>query len=148
MAMKRVALSFVVAGFICGGMSAQADEPRFDFRTINFPGDTFTQLLGINDERTIAGYHGAVINRGFVLTLPDTFTDENFPGSDQTQVIRINERGDTDGFYRTPAATHAFLRIDGVYSTVDFPGTTFNQLLALTNRPHPPAHFPPPALSA
>jgi hypothetical protein len=34
--------------------------------------DTFTQLLGINSSNTIAGYHGASINKGFVFT----------PGSD------------------------------------------------------------------
>jgi hypothetical protein len=139
--MKRFALSFVVAVLICSAMSAQADETKYEFRTINFPTDNFTQLLGINDHDKIAGYHGAVTNKGFVLTLPDTFTPENFPGSDQTQVIGINNKGDTDGFYITAGVTHGFLDIGGFFSTVDFPGTTFNQLLGLNNRHQAAGYF-------
>src|SRR5260370_18614934 len=122
-------------------MSAQAQERRFDVRAVNSWGDAWAELLGTNEDGWSAGSHGAVINRGFVLTLPDTFTDENFPGSDQTQVIGINERGDTDGFYITAGVTHGFLRIDGVYSTVDFPGTPFNQLLGLNNRHQAAGYF-------
>ena len=103
--MKRVALTVALAVLMCGIVSVRADETqketKFEFQTINFPGDTFTQLLGINEVDTITGYHGANINKGFVLTLPNNFTDENFPGSAQTQVIGFNETGDTDGFYVT-----------------------------------------------
>jgi hypothetical protein len=130
---------------MCGIVSVRADETqeeiKYVFQTINFPGDTFTQLLGINDANTIAGYHGVNVNKGFVLTLPNNFTPENFPGSDQTQVIGINETGDTDGFYITAGVTHGFLLIGGVFSTVDFPGTTFNQLLGLNNRHQAAGYF-------
>ncbi len=109
-------------------------ETRFTFQTIFFPGDTFTQLLGINDFDVIAGYHGANVNKGFVFTFPNTFTPENFPNSAQTQVIGINNRGFTDGFYIDMAGTtHGFLDINGTFTTVDFDGTTFNQLLGLNN---------------
>jgi hypothetical protein len=53
----------------------------YSFQTIIFAGDTFTQLLGINQNQEIAGYHGATINKGFTLVPPSSFTDENFPGS-------------------------------------------------------------------
>src|ERR1700722_8773092 len=73
---------------------SQADDnisSGYNFTTINFTGDPFTQLLGINDDSLIAGYHGSGMtptspNKGFRLTLPSTFTAENFPGSSQTQV--------------------------------------------------------------
>ena len=56
-------------------MSALAQDGGYSFQTINFQGDTFIQLLGISSSGTIAGYHGAdPNNRGFVLTLPNTFT--------------------------------------------------------------------------
>ena len=109
-------------------------ESRFTFRTVIFPDDTFTQLLGINDFQVIAGYHGANVNKGFVFTFPNNFTPENFPNSAQTQVIGINNRGFTDGFYIDAAGTtHGFLDINDTFTTVDFPGTTFNQLLGLNN---------------
>ena len=62
--MKRLALSFVLAVFVCAAMTARAaDETEFTFRTVIFPGDTFTQLLGINIGSIITGYHGATINK-------------------------------------------------------------------------------------
>jgi hypothetical protein len=116
------------------GFRGEEDRFRFHFRTISFPGDTFTQTLGINDFDTIAGYYGATVNKGFVFAFPNNFTSENFPGSAQTQVIGINNRGYTDGFYIDTAGTnHGFLDIKGNFTTVDFPGTTLNQLLGLNN---------------
>src|SRR5467141_516712 len=149
--MKKVVftLTLVVAICVCAVMTISGrekekeTEKRFTFQTIFFPGDTFTQLLGINDFEVIAGYHGANVNKGFVFTFPNNFTPENFPNSAQTQVIGINNRGffspftfafDTDGFYiDTAGTTHGFLDINGTFTTVDFPGTTFNQLLGLNN---------------
>jgi hypothetical protein len=103
MNVKKVAftLTLVVAICVCAVMTiagrekekGKEKETRFTFQTIFFPGDTFTQLLGINDFDVIAGYHGANVNKGFVFTFPNTFTPENFPNSAQTQVIGINNRG-------------------------------------------------------
>jgi len=56
----------------------------------------FTQLFGINNGATIAGYFGdgtVAPDDGFTLTLPSTYTPENFPGSVQTQVVVINVDG-------------------------------------------------------
>src|SRR6202007_2749415 len=136
--MKKFLLVVVLglAVLLCISMtiSAGEKETRFSFRTVIFPGDTFTQLLGINDFEVIAGYHGANVNKGFVFTFPNNFTPENFPNSAQTQVIGINNRGFTDGFYiDTAGTTHGFLDINSTFTTVDFPGTTFNQLLGLNN---------------
>jgi hypothetical protein len=131
--MKRLGLSVGLAVLLCGAISALASAAGFSFTTVIFPGDTFTQLLGINDFDLIAGYHGATVNKGFVFTPPNHFTAENFPGSAQTQVVAINNFFKTAGFYiTTGGVTHGFLRTSGgTFSTVDFPGTGFNQLLGL-----------------
>src|SRR6266852_5217042 len=134
--MKKIVFTLVLvaAMWVCSATSISAQEGSFRFQTVNFPGDTFTQLLGITDFGMIAGYHGAVVNQGFVLTLPNNFTLENFPNSAQTQVIGINDRRYTDGFYIDAARiNHGFLDINGTFTTVDFPGTTLNQLLGLNN---------------
>src|SRR5258708_3738542 len=99
--MKKIVftLALVAAMCVCSTASISAweeDRFRFHFRTVSFPGDTFTQLLGINDSDTIAGYHGATVNKGFVFTFPNDFDSENFPNSAQTQVIGINNRGYTE----------------------------------------------------
>ena len=115
--MKRLAMSLALAVFVGVAMTARAaDETEFNFLTINFPGDTFTQLLGINKGSIIAGYHGAAVNKGFVLTKLSVFTSENFPGSAQTQVIGINNLNQTDGFYiDTVGINHGFLDKSGTH---------------------------------
>src|SRR5215469_4177082 len=103
--MRRIAISLVLAVFvsaaIIGRANAVTPSPSFAFQTVVFPNDTFTQLLGINLAKEIAGYHGMTTNKGFVLTLPSNFTDLNFPGSVQTQVIGINDVDRTVGFIST-----------------------------------------------
>lgn len=123
--------------------AAQA-APTYTVQTVQFPTDpTFTQLLGINDQSAIVGYHGATVNKGFTLTLPSTFTDTNFPGSAQTQVTGVSgTAGNTNkvGFYvDTAGTTHGFISIPGLppgigpFFTVDQPGTAFNQVLGISN---------------
>jgi hypothetical protein len=126
--MKRFALTFTMA--ILLGVSAWA-QTNYGFKTIKYPHDKFTQLLGINDNNEIAGYHGANTNKGFTYDLSDNkFTIENYPGSAQTQVIGINNLTETCGFYVDQSGVvHGFLDDDGSFKTVDLPGTPFNQLL-------------------
>jgi hypothetical protein len=132
--MKRWVVSLGVAVLVCLPISALAGT-TYTFTEFVYPGDTFTQTLGINNLGNIAGYHGAVVNMGFVLTPPSTFTTENFPGSVMTQVIGINGHGETVGFYvDTAGITNGFLSKSGVtFKTVDFPNTTFNQLLGIND---------------
>jgi hypothetical protein len=131
--MKRFALILALALPLCTSAWAQAPS-GYTFETLNFPHDTFTQLLGINNSGVIAGYHGANINKGFRLIPPSDFMHENFPGSAQTQVIGINNKKQTDGFYiDTAGVTHGFIDSNGAFFTVDFPGTPFNQLLGLND---------------
>jgi hypothetical protein len=125
--MKRFAIAFAFALLICASAWAQT---LYSFQTINYPGDTFTQLLGVNNSLLIAGYHNAAQNSGFTLRLPVSFTTENYPGSTMTQVIGVNNAAVTDGFYvDDQGTTHGFYNSNGTFTTVDFPGSAFNQLL-------------------
>src|SRR5258707_2913648 len=136
--MKKIVFTFALVVAVCVGaaMSISAHEHRFNFRTIIFPDDTFTQTLGINDFDTIAGYHGTAVNKGFVFSFPNNFTLENFPNSAQTQVIGINNKGNTDGFYIDAAGvTHGLIDIHDTFTTIDFPNATsaLTQLLGLND---------------
>ena len=134
--MKRIQLIFTLALalLLCSSAFAQT----YNFQRVIFPDQNapFTQLLGINNNGVIAGYHNFNQNQGFTLVLPNAFTTENFPNSMMTQVIGINNVLTTAGFYVDAAGkTHGFFRTsNGTFTTVDYPGaqtsTSFNQLLS------------------
>jgi hypothetical protein len=100
---KKLAVAAVlvlaISACVAGVMSA---ETVYSFTTISVTTDTFTQLLGINNQGEIVGYHGSgAAGHPFVgetLILPSTFTVEDYPGSAQTQVTAINNNGSTAGF--------------------------------------------------
>ncbi|HEY1469930.1 MAG TPA: PEP-CTERM sorting domain-containing protein [Candidatus Acidoferrum sp.] len=135
--MKSIALALCTAVLALAPVSALATT--FTFQSVVSPGDpAFTQLLGINDSATIAGYFGdgtIVPNNGFTLTLPSTFTPENFPGSLQTQVVGINGGGETVGFWIDASGVqHGFTNIGGTFTSVNNPlTTTVTQLLGVNN---------------
>ncbi|MBZ5663202.1 MAG: hypothetical protein LAO30_01225 [Acidobacteriia bacterium] len=126
---KSFPLSLGVAVLLC--MSA-AFAQTYNFQTINYPNDTFTQLLGINNTNEIAGYHGADTNKGFTYSLKTAkFTDLNYPGSQQTQVIGINnDPFKVSGFYVSKHKTVGFTDYQGTFTSVAFPKKSFNQLLS------------------
>ena len=130
---RKLSLSLCLALLACLPLSAQSAQPQvtYSFQTVNYPDDTFTQLLGINNANVIAGYHGATVNQDFTYNVATkAFTNENFPKSVQTQVIAINNKGKTAGFYiDAKGITHGFFAKGGVFSAIDFPGQPFNQTL-------------------
>jgi hypothetical protein len=127
-------------------LAQDATTTTYTFQTVKYPGDPyFTQLLGINNNDVIAGYHGGSQNsmdpnNGFTLVLPDHFTSEDYPKSIQTQVTAINDQTPTKtvGFYIAECGdstcNHGFEYAAGVYTTVDFPGQPFNQLLGQNDK--------------
>jgi hypothetical protein len=133
MKLKSLALGLGFAVLVCMSMSAQTS---YNFKTINYPHDTFTQLLGLNVGGEIAGYHNVNDNKGFTYELSTKkFKNENYPGSVATQVIGIDALGGTCGFYVDQAGvTHGFLDDNNSFKSVDFPGTPFNQLLGRNDR--------------
>lgn len=106
----------------------------YNFQQVSYPGDTFTNLLGINNSGEISGFHGAVTAQGFTLTPPNNFTTQNFPGSTSSMAVGINNLGSTGGIYVDNAGvTHGYTDIGGTFATVDAPGTAFNQVLGIND---------------
>ena len=72
--MKTLSLLTAATLLLCASLWAQ-DAPEeavqtttiYTFEDINYPHDTFTQLLGINNGNQIAGYHSFNTNSGFTL---------------------------------------------------------------------------------
>ncbi len=125
-----------IAGAVLALTGAAHAAPSYNVQTVQFPGDpAFTQLLGINNAGTIAGFHGAVTAQGFTLTLPGSFTPQNFPGSVMSMATAINGAGSTAGIYQDAGGTtHGYTDIGGTFKTVDDPNhTVFNQALGINN---------------
>jgi len=137
--MIRASLFCGIAGLFVG-MPVFAD-PSYSFQSVVNAGDpAFTQLLGINNAGTIAGYFGdgSVVPKTWAspLVLPNNFTNENYPGSTQTQVVGINNTGETVGFWMDSGGIiHGFTDIGGSFTTVSNPSTTtVTQLLGVNGR--------------
>lgn len=101
MNLDRIAPALDLALPPCLSNSAP-EQLDYSFETIESPGDSFTQLLGINSGGIIAGYHGVKANKGFIYDLSTkTFTVKSFPGAAQTRVTGINNLGRMSGSYVT-----------------------------------------------
>ena len=123
------------AGLAAATGVSPAQAAPYAVQVVAFPGDpTFTQLLGINNAGTIAGFHGAATASGFTLTLPNTFKNQNFPGSAMSMVTAINAAGSTAGIFQdSGGTTHGYTDIGGIFKTVDESGTVFNQALGINS---------------
>jgi uncharacterized membrane protein len=109
------------------------------FTTVDFPGTTFNQLLGLNDVAQAAGYyadssnidHAYIYNEAggvfLVIVIPAAV--------EGSQATGINNLGQISGFYiDSRGINHGFLLIAGTFKTLDFPGSTFTQALGLNNK--------------
>jgi hypothetical protein len=137
----KIALGAVAAVvLVCTG--GPAHSAAYTFQTLNNPGDlNFNQLLGINNAGTVGGYFGdgmVVVNNGYTLVPPNTYTPQNFPLAVQTQVVGINNTGTTVGFYIDgTGANHGFDKMGTTFTTIDNPLTSstpaFNQLAGVND---------------
>lgn len=115
----------------------------YSFQTLNNPGDpAFNQLLGVNNAGTIAGYFGdgtLIVNNGYTLSPPSTYTAENYPASFQTQVVAINNTGLNGGFWADTAGDNfGFIKTGSTFATITDPstpttGTMTNQILGIND---------------
>ncbi|MBV8573832.1 MAG: hypothetical protein JOZ58_02170, partial [Acetobacteraceae bacterium] len=71
----------------------------YSFQTMNVPGDTFTELLGINNAGFIVGFHGQATNLAFFIPPGGTFTPVTAPNATQTDAVGINNNNQVVGFF-------------------------------------------------
>jgi uncharacterized membrane protein len=76
------------------------------FKTLDFPGATFTQALGLNNQRQVVGFYmdAAGNSHGFLYDIAsNAFESVNDPlGVDSTLINGINDMGQITGFYVDP----------------------------------------------
>ena len=112
------------------------------FTTIDVPGASSTQALGINPKGNVVGAYGnATGTHGFLLRRRegdddgdnDAFTTIDVPGASFTGAFGINPKGSVVGVYSNATGTHGFLLRrrehdddgdDDAFTTIDVPGAS------------------------
>ena len=105
-------------GFLLRRRERDDDGDNDAFTTIDFPGASFTQAVGINPKGTVVGvYSNATGTHGFQLRRrerddkgdDDAFTTIDVPGASFTGAFGINPKGNVVGVYSNATGTHGFL---------------------------------------
>jgi hypothetical protein len=106
------------------------------FATVDLPGTTFNQLLGINSTDRAAGYfrEAAGLQHAYIHNATDgTFLVLNIP-MPSSQATGINDDGTVVGFEQTsPSATTSsgFMLRNGRLTVLNAPNSTFTQALGI-----------------
>jgi hypothetical protein len=93
-----------------------------DYATVDYPGETITELTSINKWGTIIGFHQNPGSGTFRLK-NGVFKKISYPGSSATWAVSINDNGVIVGNYIDPldSSSHGFILQNGTYTTLDNP---------------------------
>jgi uncharacterized membrane protein len=128
--------AFFLGAFVLALAAIPSGASAFTFTTIDVPGATLTNAIGINAHGQIVGgfadaggaFHGFLLDGG-------TFTTIDVPGATFTAAFGINNRGQISGFYVDVSGTeHGFLLDKGIFATIDVPGAMSTSALAMNAR--------------
>src|SRR5438093_1446338 len=132
----RMIRAFFVGAFAITLLVTTSNVFAFTFTTIDVPGATLTNAIGINARGQIVGayadaggaFHGFLLDGG-------TFTTIDVPGATFSAAFGINNRGQISGFYVDVSGTeHGFLLDKGIFATIDVPGAMSTSALAMNAR--------------
>jgi uncharacterized membrane protein len=93
-----------------------------NYVTVDYPGESITELTSINKDGTIIGFHQNP-GSGTFSVKNGIFTDINYPGSSSTQATSINDKGVIVGTFYDPndSTNHGFILRNGAYTRLDNP---------------------------
>ena len=121
-------------------VALQVRLSAYTFTTLDYPGASNTQVLGINDQGHVVG---TADNMGF-LWKNGRFRLIEPPGATSTTAWAINEKGWIVGTYshpdpQDPGHRHGFLLRQGVFTDIEFPGCIpqqgcFTEATGINNR--------------
>ena len=122
-------LAILAAALVAGPAAAQT---QYNYLQIDYPGQTATQVFGINDSGDVVGNGADPDTLPFVYASMDgTLTDvAPAAGYDTTSVLGINDAGDMVGSVRiSGVSADGFIRdADGTYTIFSYPDGVSNTL--------------------
>lgn len=111
---------------------AHALANSFAFTTLDFPGDDYTYLTGINNSGQIVGQYGNG-NGGTFLLNAGSFTPLTIPWAGRTQANGINDNGEIVGAAYSPFPLLGFKWSGGLATPFTFPFATSTNALGINN---------------
>jgi len=132
-----------LAGVLMAGLALAAAAPataQYTFSTIDFPGATGTEVLGLATQTLVGDFADAEGNtHGWLLSVTGgNLRQYDVPGAWFTSLSAINHRGHFGGVYRDdtdhPARRHGFIVVNDVLTTIDYPGSTRTTIVRMNDR--------------
>src|SRR5258708_979543 len=134
-----VAPLFVLVFVVLGVASRPALAQSYSLRTVDFPGDAFTFVYGINNAGQVVGGYNTQLrgghDHGYLLT-GNQLTTIDFPGATDTDLSGINDSGQIVGAYIVDGSgvgSKGFLFSGGQFTLIVFPGAQFTIPVAINN---------------
>ena len=116
-------LTLLNLGLLITASASKADPISFNIISIDVPGSTSTNAIGIDNAGQIVGsYVSGGHTHGFIDT-NGVFKTIDVPGSSSTQPTGINNAGQIVGFYN---GSSVFLDNKGTFSTINIPAANFS----------------------
>src|ERR1700724_2580911 len=106
---RHLALSLVALGFVLSVTPSAQSREEQTFTTIDFPGATFSSVIGINSRGEIVGQYNTPGRVHGYLWREGEFASIDFPGATFSLSRGITPRGDIVGQYVDPKTGQSFL---------------------------------------
>jgi hypothetical protein len=128
--MKLTGLAMVVVAL---SASISANAAPYEFRTIDIPGATSTELYGINNHGHIVGiYHDGGGQHGFLFD-GSTVQLITHPSGADTTPFDINDSGLVVGQYGNLFSPRGFLLSNSTFQDIVFPGASWTTAHGINN---------------
>ena len=116
-------------------LNLQNQASAYSFTTIDVPGSTRTEVIGINNNGTMVGaYNSGGKDIGFIYD-GSTFTDFSI-GTYKTRIYDINDDGTFVGFYMRDDGAYYGFQSDGVNtSTLNVQDSKYSTALGININP-------------
>jgi len=130
--MKLKSLALFLGLVVMAALPALAQETSYNFQTVIYPKDTFTQLLGINNKDRTSGFYvdSSNVTHGFTFGPPDNWLTIDYPGTAFNQLLSLNDMGQASGYYSlsadnsTPDFPYVYDEFGGVFEVITIPGAS------------------------
>jgi uncharacterized membrane protein/pimeloyl-ACP methyl ester carboxylesterase len=137
---KAILARFVILILVVSGVGWQsALAQSYSLKTVDFPGDAFTFVYGINNPGQVVGGYNTQLSGGHdhgYLLSGSQMTTIDYPGATDTDLSGINDSGQIVGEYLVDGSgvgSKGFLLSGGQFTVISYPNAQFTSPVAINN---------------